>query len=171
MTILISITLTRKELTDAEACQESMKFFDTLCEMCGTLCEMCGTEDYVSVQWTPLHAVWLAVARPSDTQWLQQKGLIPIANLSGVNLSGADLSGANLSRADLSRADLSRADLFGANLSGANLSGAYLSRANLSRADLYGANLSEADLSRANYPTGEIPKGWTRDNNRCLQKS
>jgi hypothetical protein len=148
----IMLTLPRAALQAHGACDPGLALFDAVADLA-------GTPDAITVEWTPLAALWLAVGAPDFARWLRGHGLTPGANLSGADLSRADLSRAYLSRADLSRAnlsganlsgaDLSRADLSRANLSGADLSGAYLSGAYLSRADLRGAYLSRANLSGA----------------------
>ena len=131
---MISITITRVDLTSRNACHDAMGFFEWLVDAQGR------DDDVRVAEWTALHSVWLAVVRPAWSSWLDSRGLIP-------SLRGADLRGANLRRADLYGADLS-----GANLRGADLRGADLSGANLRRADLYGAY----------YPYGELPSGWVR---------
>ena len=190
---MISVTITREELTSRDACEPSIVFFEWLVDAQ-------DRDDSVYFrEWTTLHSIWLAVVRPNDAAWLRSRGLIPQlsgAGLSGAGLSGADLSraelsradlsGANLSRAELSRADLSRADLSGADLSGANLSRAALSRANLyganlSGSNLFGANLSGSNLFGANlygafmdatyYPYGAVPAGWNRDAGGYLRRA
>jgi hypothetical protein len=165
---MIYVSITKSELEKHQACRKGMKLFASIAF---------GGE-WVG-QWTPLHAVWSAVAYPSFHGWLRENGIIPAANLYGANLSGADLSranlyGANLSGANLSRANLSEANLYGANLSGANLYGAYLygadlSGANLSGANLSGANLSGADLYRA-YRPFDPPSGWRATSSGYLER-
>ena len=195
---MISVTITREELTSHDACEPSIGFFEWLVDAQ-------DRDDSVYFrEWTTLHSIWLAVVRPNDAAWLRSRGLIPQlsgAYLSRANLSRADLSGADLSRADLSRANLSganlyvanlygaylsRANLYGANLSGANLSRAALSRtnlygANLSGSNLFGANLSGSNLFGANlygafmdatyYPYGAVPAGWNRDAGGYLRRA
>jgi uncharacterized protein YjbI with pentapeptide repeats len=107
---MIIVKLKRSELRAAGACQAGVEFFNSI-----------ATEGVWRSEWTPLHAVWLAVARPRDAAWLIGNGMVPWANLSGADLSGANLYGADLSGADLSGANLSGASLSGASLSGADL--------------------------------------------------
>jgi uncharacterized protein YjbI with pentapeptide repeats len=106
-------------------------------------------------EWSPLHAVWLALVDGACTGvcavgWLESCGLPPV--LKGADLRGADLSGAYLSEANLSEAYLSGADLSGADLSGANLSGAIF----------YRVYLRAGYLSRARYNNQTLwPDGFT----------
>ncbi len=136
----IKVEITREELTAHNACKDGIALFEACCR------RFKGGARKVRVDWTPLHAVWSAVAYPSFTGWARDVGIIPMANLSGANLRGANLSGADLRDADLSGANLRGADLYGANLRGANLRGADLSGANLRGANLRGADLRGADL-------------------------
>jgi uncharacterized protein YjbI with pentapeptide repeats len=118
----ILVRFSQNELNQHAACSEGLKLFQTI---------SMGKDEF-TIQWEPLHAIWLRVIYPSFSNWLYQNNLIPQANLTRANLSGAMLSRANLSEANLSEANLSGANLTGANvLSRTNLTGAVLSRANL----------------------------------------
>ena len=91
---MISVTITREELTSRDACEPSIVFFEWLVDAQ-------DRDDSVYFrEWTTLHSIWLAVVRPNDAAWLRSRGLIP--QLSGADLSRVNLSGANLSGADLS---------------------------------------------------------------------
>lgn len=52
-------------------------------------------------EWTQLHTVWLHSVYPSHASWLEARGLVPRANLSGAYLDGAYLRGAYLRGANL----------------------------------------------------------------------
>ncbi len=163
---MITVTITRKQLTTAEACPEGMALFEAL-----RIAQ--GLKHSVKVRdWTITHQLWLSAAYPSFYGWGRDRGLWPQlpmcgadlygANLRGANLYGANLRGANLYGANLRGAKLYAADLYGADLRGADLYGATLSGADLSGADLYGATLSGADLYGANLTdaigyTGTLP--------------
>jgi uncharacterized protein YjbI with pentapeptide repeats len=178
---MIHVTITLKELREADACREGRALFHSLRKMQ-------GRQRSVRIEWTPLAQVWLAAAFGEFSNWLYQNKLTPRLSLEGVDLRGADLSGADLRGAYLRGAYLSGADLRGAYLRGAYLSGAYLSGAYLRGADLSGADLSGADLSGADlsgaylrgaylsgaYLSGayrpsvswgysDLPDGWERD--------
>jgi uncharacterized protein YjbI with pentapeptide repeats len=158
---MITLTLTTQDLERHNACPPAMTLFSVLTEGRGS----------ITVEWTPLHALWLAAAHPAYAGWLVERGLVPAisltrANLTRANLTGANLTGANLGDADLRGGDLSDADLRGADLRDANLSEADLSRAklrggDLSDADLTGADLTGADLRGAVVATGTTVPGWT----------
>ena len=102
---MISVTITREELTSRNACADAMGFFEWLVDAQGR-----HSSVYVR-EWTVLHSIWLAVVRPGDARWLRYTELIP--NLRVLNLSGSDLRGSDLSYSNLSSS----------NLSGSNLSG------------------------------------------------
>lgn len=109
--------------------------------------------DEIELEWTPLHACWLAMLDGAGPNigalgWLEGFAVVPQV-LRGADLSGADLRGAYLRGADLSGADLRAADLRGADLSDANLRSANLSGADLRGADLRCANLRCANLRDA----------------------
>ena len=108
---MISVTITRVDLTSRIACHDAMGFFEWLVDAQGR------DDDVRVAEWTALHSVWLAVVRPAWSSWLDSRGLIPSlrrADLYGADLSGANLRGADLRGADLSGANLRRADLYGA---------------------------------------------------------
>ena len=128
------VTLSRDDLVRNCACGAGLALFDRW-----------APSESLSVEWTPLHSIWLAARHGTFAAWLVGAGLIPHADLSDANLSGAHLSDANLSGANMIGANLR-----GANLSGADMSHADLSGANMSGADLRGANLSGADMYEAN---------------------
>ncbi len=105
---MISVTITREQLEKAEACSEGMALFEACCRRFKG-----GVRKVKIDEWTPLHTAWLHSAYRSFASWLESRGIIPRANLSGENLSGANLSWANLSGADFSGADFSWANLSG----------------------------------------------------------
>jgi len=166
---VISVTISRKALVKAKACESGLALYD---KIAGLQPESDTRRDrrIRIVRWTPFHGIWLAVAYGDFSRWLVARGLVP--NLSGANLERANLYGANLERANLYGADLSGANLYGANLSGANLDRANLDGANLYGADLYGANLSGANLERAfvgvNRPA---PTGWRTSATGYLERA
>lgn len=179
---MISVTLYRDELMARGACRRGLALFDSMATPSRK-----GRMRVRVVDWTPLHAVWLRVAQPDFAAWLQDRGLIPVANLCCADLRGADLRWADLYCADLRRADLRGVLLGGANLCCANLSGANLSSVslrgiNLSGADLRGADLRGADLTGANLTgadlrgaylgvTAAAPDGWQVDVCGYLRRS
>jgi uncharacterized protein YjbI with pentapeptide repeats len=148
---MIHVTITLKELREADACREGRALFHSLRKMQ-------GRQRSVRIEWTPLAQVWLAAAFGEFSNWLYQNKLTPRLSLEGVDLRGAYLRGAYLSGAYLSGADLSGADLRGAYLSGADLSGAYLRGAYLS-----GAYLSGAYRPSVSWGYSDLPDGWERD--------
>ena len=103
---MISVTLTRHDLTSRDACVGALGFFEWLVGAQGR------DDDVYFADWTPLHSLWLAVVQPEWSIWLDARGMIP--SLRGTDLSGADLRGANLSGANLRGAYLVGADLCGA---------------------------------------------------------
>ena len=52
-----------------------------------------------------------------------------------------------------------------------SLRGADLAYADLHRANLRGASLHRANLRGANYPTGDLPVGWTREASGYLARA
>ena len=83
---MISVTITREELTSRDACEPSIVFFEWLVDAQ-------DRDDSVYFrEWTTLHSIWLAVVRPNDAAWLRSRGLIP--QLSGAGLSGASMDAA-----------------------------------------------------------------------------
>ena len=147
----MKITLFRSDLEAARACGAGLQFFDALVAHK-------KKRDRLTVTWTPLHGLWLAVGAPGFSAWLRDQGLIPTPNLRSANLGGADLGGANLRSANLYGANLRSADLGGANLGGANLYGA-----DLRSADLGGANLGGCRIPRGQTP----PDGWLAVDDSC----
>ncbi len=152
------LTLKRRHLERAGACEPWLKMFDEICVLRGAekapLARLKNGESvrkpsWLRVELTPLTQLWLARDGIGALDWLRQKGLMGPANLSGANLNGADLSGADLRGADLRGASLYRADLSGASLYRADLYGASRYRADLYGASLYGADLSGASLRGA----------------------
>ena len=117
--IVTYVHITVDELRAADACPSGIEWFEETARLA-------GTPGVLSVVWTPLHTVWLAVTRGLDASWARDRGLIPRADLRNADLRGADLRGAYLPEVDLE----------GANLQGANLRGAYLGSADLGGADL-----------------------------------
>jgi uncharacterized protein YjbI with pentapeptide repeats len=151
---MITVTITRAQLVDLDACAEGLCLFDAVAALHGNL-------DEITIEWTQLSEVWFAVS--GFAGWAREHGVVPQLSLRGAYLRGAYLRGANLGGADLREANLSGADLRGANLRGADLSGADLREANLSGADLRGADLGGADLSRADLGGWERgPDGYAR---------
>jgi uncharacterized protein YjbI with pentapeptide repeats len=160
----IIVSLTRADLEERHACSEGLALFDDMASRQGEV------KDTLSIEWTPLHGVWLAVWQPGFSLWLRERNLIPqIANLGGANLRGANLDGAYLGGAYLDGAHLDGAHLDGAyldgaHLRGANLDGAYLDGAYLGGANLDGANLDGAYLRWANlggaYLGGSARPTW-----------
>ena len=63
---MILVSLTRVELLKHSPCEEGLVLFDSVA--CNG--EWCG-------EWTTLRAIWLAVAQPSFSAWLRDRGLIP----------------------------------------------------------------------------------------------
>lgn len=135
----IRIQFTRDVLESHRACGEGLDFYDEIADDDGNL----------TVEWSPLAALWLAWAAPAFSRWLRKYGLIPRAELSGCDLSGMDLSGADLGDANLEATDLSGANLYEVSLESADLYRADLRDANLSYASLVGANLRHVMLGGA----------------------
>ena len=113
----ITITITRADLVERDACAEGLAFFDAVAE---------GRES-ITIEVTPLTWVWLESGGRCWAAWL---------DLPRPSLTGADLRGAYLACANLAGANLEDADLTGASLRGADLRGADLRRASLRGADL-----------------------------------
>mgnify|MGYP000526504616 CR=1 FL=1 len=164
------LTLKRRDLERAGACEPWLKMFDEICVLRGAekapLARLKNGESvrkpsWLRVELTPLTQLWLARDGIGALDWLRQKGLMGPANLREADLSGADLFGADLSGADLSGADLS-----GANLRWASLRGADLRGADLRGADLRGASLSGADR----WPDDHALAGWELANG-CLRRA
>ena len=148
------LTLRRRDLVAAGACNEWLAQFDAICALRGpdgapSVRRKDGTSyrdpARLRIELTPLAQVWAARDARGAVGWLRMKGLWYGADLRGADLYGADLYGANLYGADLYGADLRGANLYGADLRGANLYGADLHGANLRGADLYGANRASFD--------------------------
>jgi uncharacterized protein YjbI with pentapeptide repeats len=154
---MITITITRKQLTSLDACAEGLAYFDSI-----------APEGTLAIDWSVATQIKLAVEAHRWIWWAREHNIIPINNLAGAYLRGANLACANLRGANLDGAILINANLAGANLRGANLDsanlinasllGANLSGANLAGADLRGAKLSGANLDGANLVGAiEIP--------------
>jgi uncharacterized protein YjbI with pentapeptide repeats len=94
------ITITRKQLTDLDACADGLAYFDTI-----------APDGTLAFKWTPLAQAWLAVDAGKWVRWAREHNILPYADLSGADLSGADLSYAILRDAVLSGANLRGADL------------------------------------------------------------
>ena len=107
--IVTYVHITVDELRAAGACSSGVEWFEETAKLA-------GTPGALSIVWTPLHSVWLAVVRPSDAGWARDARLVPSANLYGADLRDASLYGANLYGADLRDASL-----YGAYLGGADL--------------------------------------------------
>ena len=152
---MITVTITRAELVRHNACDDGLALFDAMAAPGGT----------ITVDWTPLHAIWSRVAFPSFALWCEGEGIIPRADLRGADLRGADLEGANLRGANLRGANLRGADLRGANLRGADLEGA-----DLRGADLLGADLEGADLRGAYRGSSPAIPGWTTSATGYLER-
>jgi uncharacterized protein YjbI with pentapeptide repeats len=135
----VRLQFTRDVLVSHQACGEGLDFYDEIADDDGNL----------TVEWSPLAALWLAWAAPAFSRWLRKYGLIPRAELSGCDLSGMDLSGADLGDANLEATDLSGANLYEVSLESADLYRADLRNANLSYASLVGANLRYAMIGGA----------------------
>ena len=88
---MITVTLTARDLTQREACAPAMALFATMTEGRNT----------ITVEWTPLHVLWLAAVYPEYSGWLVEHGLVPAISLHGANLTDANLHGANLRGANL----------------------------------------------------------------------
>jgi uncharacterized protein YjbI with pentapeptide repeats len=162
------IDISRDDLVRHNVCQRGLDMFDAIATMHG-----CASR--IQIEWTPLHAVWLASADPGAAGWLQRGGLIPDADLSGMRLSRSSLSlayllRANLQKADLRGANLSRAMLVQADLRGADLRRADVRGANLSGANLDGADIREADLSGSYVGKVDAPVGWVVDDRGRLMR-
>ena len=82
---MLTLTLTRSELVSHGACSPALPLFDKL-----------FPSGRMEIEWTPLAAVWSAVAFPEYTSWLREKNLIPIANLYSADLYSADLRSVSL---------------------------------------------------------------------------
>lgn len=93
---MITVTITRRELEQRNACAEGLALHESISRLQG-----CRDGTIVQVvDWTPLHYVWLlrdgpaacealGYQRTSVAPWLAAEGLIPRANLRGAYLSGA----------------------------------------------------------------------------------
>jgi len=147
---MISVTIHRKTLEKHGACADGLALYDAIAAMLPE--DDARRHKRIRIaNWTPLHSIWpYAAGCGSFARWLEDRGIIPRANLAGADLRGAYLRGANLAGADLRGADLRGADLDGAYLRGASLAGANLDGANLAGANLAGANLDGAYLAGAN---------------------
>ncbi len=113
---MIQVTVHKSTLQRERACPEGLALFDSIAALQAES-DPRRLRRILVRHWTPLHSVWLLATRCSFARWLEERGIVPRANLSGAYLYGANLYGANLSGAYLC----------GANLSGAYLSGAYRS--------------------------------------------
>ena len=88
---MLTLTLTRSELVSHGACSPALYLFDKL-----------FPSGRMEIEWTPLAAVWSAVAFPEYTSWLREKNLIPIANLYSADLRSVSLKGAKCGVTDSS---------------------------------------------------------------------
>jgi len=156
----IRIQFTRDVLVSHNACGDGLDFFDEIADDDGNL----------TVEWSPLAALWLACAHPAYSRWLRDHGLIPRAELSGCDLSGMDLQWADLGGACLQRADLSGADLYEASLEGADLYRADLRNANLYYACLVGANLRHAMIGGAHLVGADLSRVDIKGIDVCIRK-
>ena len=107
------LTLRRRDLVAAGACNEWLAQFDAICALRGDDHAPWVRRGGVSrrdperlrIELTLLAQVWAARDARGAVEWLRMKGLWPSANLRGANLRGADLRGADLYGANLYGAD------------------------------------------------------------------
>jgi uncharacterized protein YjbI with pentapeptide repeats len=135
------VWISRKQLTDGDACDAGLALFDAIAR------EQ-GRKSKVRIRWDALSYVWLESSGRRFASWMFVRGIVPMPNLRGADLRGADLRGADLRGADLRGAHLGGADLRGANLRGAHLGGADLRGAHLGGADLGGWERSDDGFAR-----------------------
>lgn len=141
---MISVTITREQLTDRRACGSGLALFDDI-----------APEGVLHIpEWTPLHDLWLAAS--GHAAWLIWQRLVPIANLEHHNLRSLPLARAQLRYACFREADLRSADLTDADLEGACLRKANLADANLTEAFLYRTDLTNADLRNTRFDGTEF---------------
>lgn len=157
---MITVTIHRRTLVEHDACAEGLALYDAIAAMQPET-DARRHKRIKIANWTPLHSVWaIAAGHSGFLWWLEDRGIVPRADLRGADLSGAYLGGADLRGADLRGADLSGAYLRGADLRGAYLSGAYLGGAHLGGANLSGAYLGGAYLGGAYRGSSPAPTGW-----------
>ena len=111
---MISVTIWRKTLVKLDACAEGIALFDAVADLQPESDPRRRRRIRVA-DWTQLHGAWLLCRHSLFARWLEDRSIIPRANLGGAYLYGANLRGA----------DLGGANLYGADLRGANLGGAY----------------------------------------------
>jgi len=184
----IILRIYRRDLLAAAACANGLAVYDAIAAMALARGDERATKR-LRLRWTPLHALWLASAYPSDARWLVEEGIVPAvamygapldgASLDGASLDGASLRNASLDGASLRNASLRNAFLDGASLRNASLDGASLRNASLDGASLDGASLRNASLVGASLVDASLrnafldgaywsksrpaPDGWTHD--------
>lgn len=112
---MITVTIHRRTLERLDACADGLALYGAI----AALQPESDARRHLRIkirEWTALHSVWPYVAGyGAFVRWLEDRGVVPRANLAGAYLAGANLVGAYLAGAYL----------VGAYLAGANLAGAY----------------------------------------------